>query len=162
MRTALSGEIKSVDVTWEGIPNAFARIFEINLGIIGACVPIMKPLFRYIHAKATGQDPHNVLYRTNTPSKAPSPSTWYQRLRFGSRGYGSSSSKPPPWNQFHAPSPQTPPGQDLATQQSLGLPIEGPKVETHMQGEVPILHEEKSKRSLQSQLAPRYEAQDQV
>lgn len=153
-----------MDVTWGGIPNAFARILEINLGIIGACAPIMKPLARYIHAKATGRDPHGVLYRVNTPSLsiAPSHSSWYRRLKLGSHAHGSTSDKSGPRNPFHTPPPPLPSGQDLATQQSLSLPIEGPKVETHIQGGEPALHEEKSKRSLQSQLAPRYDAQDQV
>ena len=45
VRTALSGQIKSADLTWEGIPNAIARILEVNLGIIAACTPMM----RFVH-----------------------------------------------------------------------------------------------------------------
>lgn len=164
VRTTLSGAVKLMDVTWGGVPNAFARILEINLGIIAACAPIMKPLVRYAQAKATGQDPHNILYRTNTPSMAPSHSTWYQRLKVGSRspGFGSTSQKSVHWKPFHDPSLPMPQGQDLTTQQSLGLPLEGPRIETDVEGGMSSLHEEKSKRSLQSHLAPKYEAQDQV
>lgn len=155
-----------MDVTWGGVPNAFSRIFEINLGIVAACVPIMKPLYRYIHAKATGQDPHNVLYRTHTPSASPSLSnshrSWYRRLKLGSRGYGSTSNKSVPWGAVHYPSLRQPSGQDLGTQQSLNLPLEGPRVETHIEGGLPNLHEEKSKRSLQSQLGPVHSPLDRV
>ena len=42
VRTALSHQIKSNNLTWEGIPNAIARILEINLGIIAACTPMMR------------------------------------------------------------------------------------------------------------------------
>ena len=45
VRTALSEQIKSDNLTWEGVPNAIARIFEVNLGIIAACTPMM----RYVH-----------------------------------------------------------------------------------------------------------------
>ncbi|KAI4187397.1 MAG: hypothetical protein LQ348_004087 [Seirophora lacunosa] len=166
VRTALSGSVKSMDVTWGGVPNAFSRIFEINLGIVAACVPIMKPLYRYIHAKATGQDPHNVLYRTHTPSASPSLSnshrSWYRRLKLGSRGYGSTSNKSVPWGAVHYPSLRQPSGQDLGTQQSLNLPLEGPRVETHIEGGLPNLHEEKSKRSLQSQLGPVHSPLDRI
>ena len=166
VRTALSGEIKSPDVTWAGVPNAMARILEINLGIIAACAPIMKPLIRYMHARATGRDPREVLFRTNTPSATVSHSSWYKRLRFGS-----TSNKSLLRNPFHNPSLQQqqkpPPSeqqQDLTTQQSLGLPLEGPRVETYIEGGIVpgLLHEEKSKRSLQSQWGPMYDVQDRV
>ncbi|KAL8833065.1 MAG: hypothetical protein Q9170_004527 [Blastenia crenularia] len=162
VRTAFSGEIKSVDVTWEGIPNALARMFEINLGIIAACAPIMKPLVRYVHARATGRDPREVLCRTKTPSVSHSHSMWYRRLKFGSRGYGSTSDKSLMRNPFHHSAPPPPPVEELLTQQSLGLPLEGPRVETYIEGGTPDSHEERSKRSLQSQWAATYEVQDRV
>lgn len=161
VRTAFSGEIKSTDVTWDGIPNALARILEINLGIIAACTPIMKPFIRYVRAKATGNDPHDILYRTNTPSMAQSHPTWYTRFRLGSRKFGSTSNKSVPWNPFYNPTPQPASKQDLDTQQSFGLPLEGPFVETHVEGGTPNWHKE-SKRSLQSQLGLTMEVQDRV
>ena len=36
---------------------------EVNVGIIAACTPIMKPFVRYIHARMTGRDPQEVLPR---------------------------------------------------------------------------------------------------
>lgn len=57
------------------------------------------------------------------------------------------------------PQPSAP---GLDTQQSLGLPLEGPRVETYIEEGAPSLHEEKSKRSLQSQLGPIIDVQDQV
>ncbi|KAL8949431.1 MAG: hypothetical protein Q9222_004454 [Ikaeria aurantiellina] len=158
VRTAFSGQVKSVDITWEGIPNALARILEINLGIIAACTPIMKPLVRYLRARATGQDPHAILYRTQTPmSHSHSHSAWYPRFRFGSRGVGSTSSKSILGNPFYNPTAQPPTGKDLAILQDLQLPIQGPRVETHIEAGMPKPHLE-SKPSLQSP----FEVQDGV
>ncbi|KAL8915510.1 MAG: hypothetical protein Q9171_000075 [Xanthocarpia ochracea] len=88
-RTALSGQIKSMDVSWAGVPNALARVFEINLGIIAACMPIMKPFVRYVKARVTGQDPHDILYRSRTPSVSHPKSTWYTRFGFSSCPFAS-------------------------------------------------------------------------
>ncbi|KAL8701532.1 MAG: hypothetical protein Q9201_004861 [Fulgogasparrea decipioides] len=142
VRTSFSAQIKSSDVTWEGIPNALARILEINLGIIAACTPIMKPLLRYIHARATGHDPHDMLYRATTPSMTRPHSTWYTRFRCAPHKFGSTSNKSTPWNPFYNPTPQPPSKQDLATEQSLGLPMEGPRVETHIEGGRSKMHKE--------------------
>ncbi|KAL9001765.1 MAG: hypothetical protein Q9188_005275 [Gyalolechia gomerana] len=137
-------------------------MFEINLGIIAACAPIMKPLFRYVHARATGRDPREVLYRTRTASASYIHSKWYKRLRFGSRGYGSTSNKSLQRNPFHYPPVPPLPEQDLVTQQSLHLPLQGPRVETHIEGGASVPHEENPKRSLQSQWGPTFEVQDRV
>ncbi|KAL8760418.1 MAG: hypothetical protein Q9199_000042 [Rusavskia elegans] len=165
-RTALSGQVKSMDVSWAGIPNALARVFEINLGIIAACMPIMKPFLRYVKARATGQDPHDILYRTQTPrtpSMSHSHSTWYSRFRFGSRRIGSTSDKSGPWkNGPYNPTKEPPSNNHLATQQSLALPLEGPRVDTYIEaGLAPVMHKE-SNRSMHSQLDPTFFVQDRV
>ncbi|KAL8812818.1 MAG: hypothetical protein Q9223_002030 [Gallowayella weberi] len=166
VRTALSGEIKSTDVSWAGVPNALARVLEINLGIIAACIPIMKPLLRWLKAKATGQDPHDILYRTRTPSMTHSHQSWYTRFKFGSRNFGSGSNKSGPW-RHHTPYDHPaaePPSTDetMDTQLSLGLPLEGPRVETYIEaGLPPVIHKE-SERSLQSQLNPTFYVHDRV
>ncbi|KAL8735541.1 MAG: hypothetical protein Q9166_000709 [cf. Caloplaca sp. 2 TL-2023] len=146
-----------------GVPNALARVFEINLGIIAACIPIMKPLIRYLKARATGQDPHDILYRTRTPSMSHSHSTWYSRFKFGPRKFGSTANKSVPWGNAPCnPTVEPPLGQDLTTQQSLGLPLEGPRVDTYSEaGMPPALHKE-TNRSLQSQLGLTFYVQDRV
>lgn len=45
VRTIFSYEVKQPDVTWQGVPNALCRMLEINLGIIAACMPMMRTLF---------------------------------------------------------------------------------------------------------------------
>ncbi|KAL9044620.1 MAG: hypothetical protein Q9214_002256 [Letrouitia sp. 1 TL-2023] len=124
VRTAFSSQVKSTDVTWEGLPNALARVFEVNLGIVAACAPTMKPLVRYIHARATGKDPREILLRNTTRSA--SHSHWYYRLKFSSRGFGTHSGKSEQRNYPFNPGPQVPPPAGVTnTQQSLSLPLQG-------------------------------------
>lgn len=63
-RTATMYQIKSPDLSWVGVLNAIARIFEVNIGNIAACIPILKPFTRYVYAKATGKGPHQILQRS--------------------------------------------------------------------------------------------------
>ena len=60
VRTGFSYQIKSEDITWVGIPNAIARILEVNLGTIAACAPMMKPFYRYVRARIRGRHPNNI------------------------------------------------------------------------------------------------------
>ena len=146
-----------MDVSWRGVPNALARVFEINLGIIAACMPIMKPFVRYVQARATGQDPHAILYRTQTPG-----TPFMSHFRFGSRKFGSSSDKSGPWKNEPYNATKEPTSKELGTQQSLALPLEGPKVETYEDaGLAPVVHKE-SDRSLHSQLDMTFFIQDRV
>ena len=170
-----------MDVTWDGVPNALARILEINLGIIASCSPIMKPLIRFVRAKLTGHDPHDILYRPNTPSMSQAHPSWYTRFKLGSRKFGSTSNKAgpgkpaynppynPPYNPHYNPQynppynppPRQPSRPELVTQPSLGLPLQGPRVETHVEGDLGHLHKQ-SERSLQSDMGLSMEVQDRV
>lgn len=87
VRTALSWEIKSNDLTWVGVGNALARIFEINLGMIAACIPLMKPLIRFIRTYLFGPPSSSRLSSDENLSKG---SRWYTRL-WRHRGFQNSS-----------------------------------------------------------------------
>ena len=76
-RTATAWQVKSPDLSFVGVPNAMTRIFEVNIGNIAACVPILKPFTRYVHARVTGRDPHEMLRRKASPSS--SPPNWYSK-----------------------------------------------------------------------------------
>ena len=65
-RTATTYQIKAWDTSWVTVPNSMTRIFEVNIGNIAACVPILKPFSRYVYAKATRRDPHQVLQRKSS------------------------------------------------------------------------------------------------
>ena len=40
--------------------------FEVNVGIVAACTPVLKPFFRYIKARVTGKDPHDIVRQSTT------------------------------------------------------------------------------------------------
>ena len=80
VRTAFSWQAKAEDLSWVETPNALARIIEVNLGISLACAPIMKPFVQYVHASATGKDPHRLLSRGKSK-----PSMEHVRWRSGFR-----------------------------------------------------------------------------
>lgn len=76
-RTATAWQIKSKGLSWVGVPNAMTRSFEVNIGNIAACVPVLKPFSRYVHARITGRDPHEMLRRkASPPSSHPN---WYSK-----------------------------------------------------------------------------------
>ncbi|KAF6217907.1 hypothetical protein HO133_006319 [Letharia lupina] len=77
VRTATAWQIKSEDLSWVGVPNAMTRIFEVNIGNIAACVPRLKTFSRYVHARITGRDPHEMLRRKASPSS--SHPNWYSK-----------------------------------------------------------------------------------
>ena len=52
--------------------------FEVNIGIIAACTPMMKPFFRYIIARITGKDPHAIL--RPAAEQRSFHSSWFSRL----------------------------------------------------------------------------------
>ncbi len=125
-RTATAWQIKSEDLSWVGVPNAMTRIFEVNIGNIAACVPILKPFGRYVHARVTGRDPHEMLGRRAGPS--PSPPNWYS-WRFGLRRPSPAYTKSERELQ-HVPVeirrvPRSVGQESSATERSLGLPLQG-------------------------------------
>ena len=66
IRTVFSYQIKAEDKTWQGIPNALCRIFEINLGIIAANAPMMRPLWNYCKRRYRA---HMLLHRNNSDNE---------------------------------------------------------------------------------------------
>ena len=127
-RTATAWQVKAEDLSWVGVPNAMTRIFEVNIGNIAACVPVLKPFGRYVHARITGRDPHEMLGRRNSPSS--SPPLWHSKrfwLRRPSPVYEKSNRE---LRQVAAESRRVPPravarGGSIATQGTLDLPFQG-------------------------------------
>ncbi|KAL8998623.1 MAG: hypothetical protein Q9169_002374 [Polycauliona sp. 2 TL-2023] len=73
-RTAFSWQVQSEDLSWVGVPGALTRVFEVNIGTMAACAPVLRPLIRYIKARITGRDPHHILRPFPTQSWH---SSWY-------------------------------------------------------------------------------------
>lgn len=86
-RTATTYQISSSDLPWASIPNSMTRIFEVNIGNTAVCVPILKPFMRYVHAKITGRDPHQILRHKGSDCEFHT--RWYRRIwRLQGRGAG--------------------------------------------------------------------------
>ncbi len=86
IRTVFSYEIPSLDITWNGVPNALCRILEINLGIIASCMPMMRHLYTHLHkrfGRPTGSE--SLASNRTSPSqlqwyKPPTETPWYRRI----------------------------------------------------------------------------------
>ena len=50
-----------------------------NVGIVAACMPIMKPFVRYVRARISGNDPHGLVRRSSS-DKRTLHSHWYSPL----------------------------------------------------------------------------------
>lgn len=54
MRTVLNFQsIPAKDVTYDGIDNWFWRLFEVQLGIIAACIPSLRPGYKWFVGRVT-------------------------------------------------------------------------------------------------------------
>ena len=104
VRTSYSWEILSNDVTWVGVGNALTRMLvlfcflpsissanvsslrlEVNFGIIGACAPIMRPLYLHLRSRITPRQLTLSSTQGTTPSQLqwftpPSTTPWYKRI----------------------------------------------------------------------------------
>ena len=153
-RTATAWQVKSEDLSWVGVPNAMTRIFEVNIGNIAACVPILKPFGRYVHARVTGRDPHEMLGRRNSP--ASSPPLWYSKrfwLRRPSPVYEKSEQElrpvPVPVESTRVPPRVLARGESIATQGTLDLPLQGVR-ESFFNISLPHLPPQDVKRNLEA------------
>ncbi|KAI9666553.1 MAG: hypothetical protein M1821_004489 [Bathelium mastoideum] len=48
VRTVLNVENVNQDSTWESVPNWYYRSWEVNIGIIAACIPALRPGYRAV------------------------------------------------------------------------------------------------------------------
>lgn len=152
-RTATAWQIKSEDLSWVGVPNAMTRIFEVNIGNIAACVPILKPFSRYVHARITGRDPYEILRRRSSPSS--SPPSWYSKrfwLRRPSPVYIKSERE---LQQVLTECRRVPPrsvveeSSATAMERSLGLPLQGVR-ESFFNISIPHLSHQDVKNDLEA------------
>ncbi|KAL8967969.1 MAG: hypothetical protein Q9183_002678 [Haloplaca sp. 2 TL-2023] len=55
VRTVLSGAVKGPDVTWNIVPNVAWRLPEVNIGIVCANAPILRPLYLFFRGRLSTQ-----------------------------------------------------------------------------------------------------------
>ena len=57
IRTALSGAVKVPDVTWAISANVGWRLPEVNIGIVCANAPVLRPLYLFYRGRLASQKP---------------------------------------------------------------------------------------------------------
>ncbi|KAG7005730.1 hypothetical protein G7Y79_00018g045370 [Physcia stellaris] len=162
-RTAFSWQIKSDDLSWVGIPGALTRVFEVNIGVIAACAPVMRPFVRYVKARVTGKDPHEILRRQHITTQS-FHSSWFSRFwssnsipKRTSFGQGTNSDR----NFQKAPNGK--PSNTGNTDVTISLPLQG--VSESIDEEILPVRElclQKSSQSLQTQLGDFRNIREQV
>ncbi|KAL8757326.1 MAG: hypothetical protein Q9199_002310 [Rusavskia elegans] len=55
VRTALSAAVKSPDVTWDVVANVAWRLPEVNIGIVCANAPALRPIYLYFQGRLASQ-----------------------------------------------------------------------------------------------------------
>lgn len=55
VRTVLNNEALPADETYDGIINWIWRLFEVTIGIIAACIPTLRPLYRVLSNRMRGK-----------------------------------------------------------------------------------------------------------
>lgn len=64
VRTVLNDQSLPTDATYGGIDNWFWRTFEVNLGIICACIPTVVPFYKWVKKMAKGRNGSSTKQRT--------------------------------------------------------------------------------------------------
>ena len=55
VRTVLNNDALALDATYDGIVNWGGRLFEVTLGIIAACVPTLRPGYKWVVSRIKGE-----------------------------------------------------------------------------------------------------------
>ncbi|KAL8926716.1 MAG: hypothetical protein Q9208_002790 [Pyrenodesmia sp. 3 TL-2023] len=124
VRTVLSSRVKDPDITWADLTTAAWRATEVNLGIICANAPIVRPLYLYYKGRL------RILQDTTTGASDPSrPSTsrirlwpsWSRASR--SRWWQGASTRRT--DELKNTRPSNQPTDNTITSVEMGLPIQG-------------------------------------
>ncbi|KAL8752794.1 MAG: hypothetical protein Q9184_005623 [Pyrenodesmia sp. 2 TL-2023] len=124
VRTILSSRVKDPDITWADLTTAAWRATEVNLGIICANAPIVRPLYLYYKGRL------RILQDTTTGTSDPSgPSTSRTRIW----PFWSKSSRSRLWHgasyrrtdELKDTRPSNQPTDNTLTSVEMGLPIQG-------------------------------------
>ena len=82
VRTVLNNQSVPLDGTYDGIINWLWRLFEVQIGIIAACIPTLRPLYLWVVKRAGGNtqglDTNIKLPLTNDP-----PQIWLENIGEG-------------------------------------------------------------------------------
>ena len=91
VRTVLNGQSIPLDGTYDGIVNWVWRLFEVQFGIIAACIPTLRPLYSWVIARTKRQ---GMTFDSNIKFVGNEPESWVEdKTRHASNERGSSTSR---------------------------------------------------------------------
>ena len=79
VRTVLNGQSVPLDGTYDGIINWLWRLFEVQIGIIAACIPTLRPLYLWL-MKRVGGDTQGLDTNIKFPLTNDAPQTWVENV----------------------------------------------------------------------------------
>ena len=82
VRTVLNGQSVPLDGTYDGIINWLWRLFEVQIGIIAACIPTLRPLYLWF-MKRVGGDAQGLDTNIKFPLANDAPQTWVENVGEG-------------------------------------------------------------------------------
>ena len=82
VRTVLNGQSVPLDGTYDGIINWLWRLFEVQIGIIAACIPTLRPLYVWF-MKRVGGDTQGLATNIRFPLSNDAPHIWVEKVGEG-------------------------------------------------------------------------------
>ena len=82
VRTVLNGQSVPLDGTYNGIINWLWRLFEVQIGIIAACIPTLRPLYLWF-MKRVGGDTQGLDTNIKFPLTNDAPQIWVENVGEG-------------------------------------------------------------------------------
>lgn len=79
VRTVLNNQSVPLDGTYDGIINWLWRLFEVQIGIIAACIPTLRPFYLWVMKRAGG-DKQGLDNNIKFPLTNDQPQTWVENI----------------------------------------------------------------------------------
>lgn len=84
VRTVLNNQSVPLDGTYDGIINWLWRLFEVQIGIIAACIPTLRPLYLWVMKRAGG-DKQGLDNNIKFPLTDEPPQSWVENTDEGGK-----------------------------------------------------------------------------
>lgn len=76
VRTVLNNQALPLDETYDGIINWLWRLFEVQIGIIAACIPTLRPFYKWFMERVKGQRVAGLDTNIHFPLTKDKPHSW--------------------------------------------------------------------------------------
>ena len=79
VRTVLNNQALPLDETYDGIINWLWRLFEVQIGIIAACIPTLRPFYKWFMEIVRGERVKGLDTNIHFPLAKDKPHSWVER-----------------------------------------------------------------------------------